>query len=136
MMRRLTFTLVLVAGCGVFDDAPDVTVRIEDGDRMPPAMIVFEIRNNLDTPIDLPQCGDRLSFELETLRQGQWENAAAAVCEATMLSVPRTLAPGASTRDSMSITSTGQFRFRVHYTVGPDARHATSASFAVTYPPD
>lgn len=138
MLLRLLPVLALVAGCGLGDADPDVTIRLDGAEFMPSAKVVYDIRNNLETQIDLPQCGALLSRELEQFRDGRWENFSATVCPANLMSIPRPLAPGETIRDSVSISTTGQFRLRVRYQIdgGGEFRSATSGSFVIRYPPD
>jgi hypothetical protein len=135
-MPRRFAVFVIVAGCGVFDAEPSVSVRIEEGDRLPPATVVFEVRNNLDRPVDVFRCGGRVLPVVEVHRTTGWEQFSGAFCTADLSSVPLTLSPGESVRDSVRFTVESRYRFRVHYGVGAESRSITSASFDIAFPPD
>ena len=120
-MTRASVLLVAVL-CAACGDATvphpprlDVTITVQSTS----PVISFTATNRSGAVVYLPRCGDRVSVEVERLKDGSWINAAAAVCLANLRMDPFELAPGASVQSQATVTGPGRFRLRTGATADP-----------------
>jgi hypothetical protein len=121
-MRRLVsflFGFPVLFACNSSTVPPGrVQVAIDGAAFEAPTSVLFSIRNETAETIFVSSCGERVLPAIERFRQGQWENAAAAICPAILPMVPAELRSGETLTDSIRIAEPGQYRVVVSYGSG------------------
>lgn len=130
-MHKTVPALAVLSACGVFGPDQRVEFKLERTGFTAPAIVSFTIRNGLSEPISIPRCGDRVKPEVERLSGGEWVNAAAAICQANLSTVPIQLNPGASVRDSVYLRDLGHYRLRTGIQTFASSDVILSSSFSV-----
>ena len=108
---RLLATSVIAACQSVASVAGPVAFGFQGGTVSSP--IVVSVRNTGDQVVFLPRCGEHMLPEIERRSEGQWVNAAEAICPAGPRMDPIRLAVGAVYRDSIGVRQAGTYRLRL-----------------------
>jgi hypothetical protein len=95
-----------------------------------PALVRFSVRNETTETIVVSRCGSRVLPAIERLRLGQWKNAAAAICLASLSMVAAELRSGETLADSIRIEDPAQYRLVISYGSGDLRVFRLSASTA------
>lgn len=107
-----------------FNDTQPVTVR-------------YTVTNGDDAPIGVPTCGSSLSVQVQRKLNGEWVTVVTPGTSCFAVFSLKTLEPGRSLRDSVTIQGLGTWRVRVPYTrAGGATGAADSREFETRIPPD
>lgn len=108
-----------------------VEVAIQRTDLRAPTAVTFAIRNEQAAPIYVPTCGPNVLPSLERWQGDHWENAAAAMCLASLSMVPAEILPGEIVQGEISIAAAGQYRVVMQYGGSPRQMADSAHSAAV-----
>lgn len=115
----LLWGLLCLVGCTTSTrPSRSVEVPIEGADFRAPTVVRFSVRNETENVVFVSRCGDHVLPSIERLHAGTWENAAAAICPANLLTVAAELRPGDALSDSVGISEPGEYRLVVSYGAG------------------
>ncbi|HEX8245384.1 MAG TPA: hypothetical protein VF541_17855 [Longimicrobium sp.] len=141
-MRKLVCAALLLAACSdplgsggvrvlpeqeayaAFNDTQPVTVR-------------YTVTNADDAPIGVPICGSTLSVQIQRKVNGEWATVAAPGTSCFAVFALRTIDPGRSVTDSVTVQGFGTWRVRVPFTrPQSESGFADSREFVTRVPPD
>lgn len=100
-----------------------------------PATVHFTVENTGSTPVQIAQCGEGATAELQQRQGTTWVTVASGICPTFAVYTPRVLAPGESAEGQLSIDYSGRFRLRIMVPRGDEepVDFATSSNFEVQW---